>query len=228
MRILLLSKKENPFCSYAEAALKSYFNKDEYISVRGGRGEPLEPSLSNIHPEYIISFVSPWIIPTQLLDTAQRAAINFHPGSPDYPGTGCYNFALYEGAKQYGVTVHHMAEKVDTGSIIMTSYFDVAPFETVESLKLKSMTRLLLCFEKILNIIANNEELPAANNEKWRRKPFTRKQMLELFKIDPFLHDEAETRRRIRAASYPSASGGYISIHGYDFYLPKEERKPLV
>ncbi len=67
--------------------------------------------------KYIISFVSPWIIPENLLNSAQKAAINFHPGPPDYPGTGCYNFALYEGTKKYGVTAHHMEKKVDTGNI---------------------------------------------------------------------------------------------------------------
>lgn len=72
-------------------------------------------------------------------DSAQKAAINFHSASPDYPGIGCDNFSLYKGYKRYGVTVHHMNEKANTGDIVFTSYFDISPFETAETLSLKSM-----------------------------------------------------------------------------------------
>ncbi|MGP1568907.1 hypothetical protein [Peptoanaerobacter stomatis] len=36
IKILLFSKKQNIFCDYAEAILKSYFKNDEVVSVRGG------------------------------------------------------------------------------------------------------------------------------------------------------------------------------------------------
>lgn len=153
VKILMFSKKQNTFCDYAEILLKSFFKNNEIVSLRGNVGDKLDDELHWYHPDYIISFLSPWILPQSILNSAKNAAINFHPGSPDYPGSGCYNFALYENSKKYGVTVHHMKEKVDTGDIIMTSYFDISPFETVETLKLKSMNHLLLCFEKILSYI---------------------------------------------------------------------------
>lgn len=225
-KVLMLSKKENIFCDYAEVILKSYFGT-EALSVRGSLGDSLHEDLAWYKPGYIISFVSPWIIPKSLLDAAQVAAINFHPGSPAYPGIGCYNFALYEGAKRYGVTVHHMREKVDSGDIIMTSYFDVSPHETVETMKLKSMNHLLLCLEKILSVIAADEPLPVSQ-ETWSRKPFTRKEMFALFEIDPSKHDAQEIERRIRATEYPSRSGAYITAGGRRFYLPFETREPIV
>lgn len=227
IKILMFSKKQNIFCDYAEAILKSSFCENEVVSVRGNVGDKLNEEYGYYYPEYVISFVSPWIIPSSILSSAQKAAINFHPGSPEYPGTGCYNFALYENAKQYGVTVHHMKEKVDTGNIIMTSYFDVSPFESVETLKLKSMNHLLLCFEKILSYILFDNPLPMSD-EIWKRKPFTRKQMYELFKIDYTKHDRAEIERRIRAATYPGMPGAFIEMCNHTFYLPCENRKPIV
>ena len=158
---------------------------------------------------------------------ARIAAINFHPGSPDYPGTGCYNFALYENSEKYGVTVHHMKEKVDTGDIVMTSYFDIMPYDSVETLKLKSMNHLLFLFEKILAVISVGGQLPASE-EKWHRKPFTRKEMYEMFEIDPKKHDEEEIARRTRAAAYPSCPGAYIVVDGERQYLPYETRNPIV
>lgn len=227
IKVLMFSKKQNIFCDYAEAILKSCFKSSEFISVRGNVGDELDDEVHSCRPEYIISFVSPWIIPGTLLNSAKTAAINFHPGSPQYPGIGCYNFALYEGSEKYGVTVHHMKEKVDTGNIIMTSYFDISPYESVETLKLKSMNHLLYCYEKILSDISHDAPLPISN-ETWERKPFTRKQMLALFEIDPQKHDEAEIEKRIRAAAYPAATGAYVTIANHKFYLPHEDRKSIV
>lgn len=227
IKVLMFSKKKNIFCDYAEALLKSSFNSAEIVSVRGNAGDKLSDELHWYCPEYVISFVSPWIIPNSVLMSAKKASINFHPGSPNYPGTGCYNFALYEHSKQYGVTVHHMKEKVDTGDIIMTSYFDISQFETVETLKLKSMNHLLFCFEKIMSYISSDVPLPSSN-EIWQRKPFTRKEMFELFEIDPKQHDKSEIERRIKAASYPASPGAFVSVSGYKFYFPYDGRKPIV
>ena len=53
--------------------------------------------------QVLLSFLSPWIVPQEALDRFSLA-LNFHPGPREYPGTGCYNFALYEGAREYGCT----------------------------------------------------------------------------------------------------------------------------
>lgn len=227
IKVLMFSKKTNIFCDYAEAILKSTFTSDEIVSVRGNAGDKMDDELHWYRPEYVISFVSPWIIPNSILRSAQKASINFHPGSPNYPGTGCYNFALYERSKQYGVTVHHMTEKVDTGDIIMVSYFNISQFETVETLKLKSMNHLLFCFEKIISYISSDIPLPTSN-EIWRRKPFTRKEMYNMFEIDPKRHDKGEIERRIKAASYPASSGAFVTAGDHKFYFPYESRKPIV
>lgn len=227
LKVLMFSKKSNIFCDYAESLLKCNFKANEFLSIRGNVGDKLDDELYLHKPEYVISFISPWIIPKSLLDCAQKAAINFHPGSPEYPGTGCYNFALYEDSKKYGVTVHHMKEKVDSVAIIMTSYFDISPYETVETLKLKSMNHLLYCFETIACGIALDKPLPTSN-ETWVRKPFTRKEMYELFKIDPSKHNDKEIEKRIRAAEYPGFPGAFIAIDDRKFYFPYENRKSIV
>lgn len=222
IKILLFSKKRNVFCDYAEAIMKSNFKNGEVMSIRGNAGDKLDDGLHWYQPEYIISFVSPWIIPKSVLASAKKAAINFHPGSPDYPGTGCYNFALYENSKKYGVTVHHMEETVDTGKIIMTSYFDISPFETVETLKLKSMNHLLYCFEKILSCISCNKPLPVSD-EAWARKPFTRKEMEELFEIDLTNDKKEDIENKLRAAEYSGSDGAFITLFGHKFYYSQEK-----
>ena len=70
-------------------------------------------------PDWIISFLSPWKIPAELLRCARKGAINFHPAPPKYPGIGGYNYAIWNEDKEYGVTVHEMAEDIDSGKCIL-------------------------------------------------------------------------------------------------------------
>jgi methionyl-tRNA formyltransferase len=130
----------------------------------------------------------------------KTAAINFHPASPAYPGIGCNNFALYEGAKEYGVTCHHMLEKVDTGNIIAVKYFPIFPTDDVESLLLRTYDFQLVLFYEIVGKILNGENLPLSS-ENWDRKPFSRKEFNELIKITSEM-DKNEIERRIRATNY--------------------------
>ena len=213
IKIMLLCKK-TLFCKYAVKVLESYYSNDRTLIVMEGENRGINDELRYYEPEYIISFLSPWIIPRSLLSAAQKAAINFHPGSPRYPGIGCYNFAIYERAEKYGVTCHHMKEKVDTGGIIMTSYFHISPRETVESLKLKSMNHLLLIFEKIIHEIYTNDLLPESN-EKWLCPPYTKKQFNELRRINPLTMNNEEIMLRIRATDYCSKyEGAFFEING--------------
>lgn len=223
----MLSKKNNIFCDFAKAILLSYFSEKETITISGVVNTSIDEGLCMYKPDYIISFLSPWVIPKTLLNSAKIAAINFHPGSPDYPGTGCYNFAIYEKAIKYGITCHHMNEKVDTGDIIKVRYFDMAPNESVESLKLKSMNHMLLCFTEIIEMIYNNQDLPASQ-EKWKRKAFTRKQLDELCQIDLKNDDENEINLKIRATYYPGAKGPYVRINNNNFILQADGREPII
>jgi methionyl-tRNA formyltransferase len=219
--------KKTLFCQYAACILKSYYPTDEILIVPGEVGSKLDDDLHMHKPRYIISFLSPWILPEPLLNSAQKAAINFHPGSPRYPGIGCYNFALYEKAEQYGVTCHHMKKEVDSGDIILTSYFNVSPNERVETLKLKSMNHLLYIFEKIVCDIYANDALPVSD-EKWLCKPYTRKQLNDLCKIDPLTMNSDEIKLRVLAMDYGSRfDGAYIDIDGMRFFSQSHTDDPI-
>lgn len=212
-KILLLAKKTE-WCDKAVQFLKDHWGENIVI-VQGEVSDPFPSELYNWQGEIIISFLSPWIIPKAVLDLATKAAMNFHPAPPEYPGTGCYNFALYEDAKQYGVTCHYMKEKVDTGDIIATKYFPVVPEESVYSLKEKSMQALLDLLKEIVNILVADQPLPRSELH-WTRMPFTRKQLNELCRITLDM-DDAEARRRVRAAYFPGAPGPFIEFGGCKF-----------
>ena len=84
--------------------------------------------------DILISYISPWIIPPEVLNNTRMWNINFHPGSPEFPGIGCFNFAIFNSAEKFGATAHIMEPKVDTGKIIDVEYFSIdAEKENVET-----------------------------------------------------------------------------------------------
>lgn len=73
----------------------------------------------------IIGFTTDVIVPQWMLDATGYGSYNFHPGPPDYPGWAPISFAVYERARRFGVTAHHMEAKTDTGAIVGSRLFDV-------------------------------------------------------------------------------------------------------
>ena len=170
--------------------------------------------------DYIINFLSRWIVPQEVLNLAKKAAINFHPASPDYPGIGCNNFALYENAPVYGVTCHHMLVSVDAGQIIATKEFPLYPTDNVESLLQRTYNALLFLFYEIIDFIIQDKPLKK-KKKKWGRKPFSRKDFNELITIPANISPE-ELEQRIRATVYKNW-GPSLKLHDRIFKLINNE-----
>ncbi len=214
--LLFLGKAEDPDCARALEYCQGAFGPVTYCL--GKWGDPLPLAIQEWEGDYIVSYLSRWVVPEMLLKRARKAAINFHPASPQYPGIGCTNFALYEDAREYGVTCHHMAARVDTGRIIAVRRFPVYPQDDVAALLKRTYENQMALFFEIAAIMAQGRELPISE-ETWTRPPFTRKQFNELFRITPDMPGE-EIARRIRAVSYQRWQP-YIEIQGYRFeYKP--------
>ncbi len=166
--------------------------------------------------DYIISYLCRWIVPRSVIDAADKAAINFHPASPDYPGIGCNNYALYEDATEYGATCHYMAVPVDSGKIIATKRFPVFPTDDVESLLFRTYEFQLALFYEIVGKILTGEPLPESTAH-WTRPARTRQEFNELFVITPDMSDD-EVARRVRAVSY-GVFQPTVDIGGFRFQL---------
>jgi methionyl-tRNA formyltransferase len=197
-RVLFLTKKDNLFAERAVDYLRHHFRHPLVFS--GERHDKLPEEVLNWQGELLISFIGSWIIPENLLQRASYAAINFHPGSPEYPGIGCTNFAIYNGEKEYGVTCHYMRANVDTGNIIAVKRFPVKEEDTVYSVTQQCYGLIETLFYEIMDSILQGKPLPSSA-EKWKRKPYTRKQLDELCCIRPDMPEE-EIEKRIKATTY--------------------------
>lgn len=215
MSSFLLLSKTCQWCRAAQRFLQAH--AAEVTLADGERGSPLPAAALAWEGDYLISFLGSWIVPPALLARARFAALNFHPAPPEYPGIGCYNFALYEGAPTYGVTCHHMAPKVDSGGIVKVHRFPVLPTDTVATLKERSMAALLALYHDVLSGILKGDPLPAAA-DRWTRRPFTRRELDALCRVTPDMPAE-EIRRRARATYFPGFLSGYVEHAGLRFQV---------
>ncbi len=218
--LLFLGKAGDTDCARALQFCRQRFGPLDFCL--GKWGDPLASDVQEWEGDYIISYLSRWVLPDALLKRARKAAINFHPASPDYPGIGCNNFALYEDAKAYGVTCHHMAPKVDSGRIIAVRRFPIYPEDGVDELLKRTYENQIALFFEIVGLMAEGKELPTSA-ETWTRPPFTRKEFNELFRITPDMPKD-EIARRIRAVSYKHWQP-YVEIQGYRFEYKAEGQK---
>ena len=67
---------------------------------------------------------------SDLIDLAPRGFINCHAGAlPYYRGRNILNWALINGEKEFGVTVHFVDVGIDTGDIIAQTMYPIGPVD---------------------------------------------------------------------------------------------------
>jgi len=198
LRLLFIGKADDHYSQIAGEYVRLHFEKATIVFSK--RTEPFPGNLLEWEGDIIISYLSQWIIPGSLLARAKLAAINFHPGPPEYPGIGCTNFAVYNKEKEFGITCHHMLAKVDTGGAIAVRRFPVWEDDTVYSITQRCYAEILHLFYDLVGMILTGQELPVSP-DRWARKPYTRKQLNELCELTTEMTDE-EISRRVKATTY--------------------------
>lgn len=213
MDILFIGKGNDAHTRIASEYILQIFPRTRVVF--GTRGEKIPEDLYQWKGDYVFSYLSPWIIPSSILESASRGAINWHPGPPEYPGIGCTNFAMYNNEKVFGITCHYMLSKVDTGKVIETARFAVLENDTVYSITRKCYALILHSFYRIVEMISKGETLPVSE-ETWTRKPYTRKELDALSEIKPDMSLE-EIDKRIKATTYDKP-WAFVDIQGRKFY----------
>lgn len=213
MKIALFVKKNKPTVDDVIEYSRKHF--DSVKIYQGTTKDTFPTQALDESSDILISYLSSWIIPGSLLSKTKLWNINFHPGPPEYPGIGCFNFAIYNNERTYGVTSHLMCEKVDSGKIIGVKKFPLSKSDSVYTLSLKSYKHMLSLFFKVMDFILKKNKLPNCN-ETWKRRAYTRKGLEALCKIRPNMA-KREIKRRIKATTYPDMPGAYMDISGYRF-----------
>ena len=191
------------------------------------RNEKLPEDIGCIEVDYILCYRSHFILPKFLIESPKLYSINFHPGSPKYPGSGGINFSLYNNDKNFGVTVHLMDEKVDSGKILGTKYFPI--FENDNLYKLLDRTHnnlfsLFIEFTTNLRKSGKNyieKNLIENKDVSWGDIKRTTKDIDNHQLIDKDI-DEIELKNRIRGFNFTNHPIE-LKLHGRSFVLKEDE-----
>lgn len=76
--------------------------------------------------DIMVTFRSPYLIPSEIYKRARIAAVNIHPTwLPDYPGANPWQQMKAANETNGGVTLHHITDEVDCGEIIIQKRFEM-------------------------------------------------------------------------------------------------------
>ena len=171
------------------------------------RDEKLPEDLGSVKYDYIICYRSYFILPKSVIESTKYFNINFHPGSPKYPGSGGINLALLNGDDEFGVTAHLMDDKVDSGSIIECRNFRVKESDNLITLLDRTHDFLFCLFVELSTGIMkkglNTSKSLQNNSYRWSDKKAKISEIDNLQIITPNI-SELELAKRIRSLNHPN------------------------
>ncbi|MBO4632849.1 MAG: bifunctional UDP-4-amino-4-deoxy-L-arabinose formyltransferase/UDP-glucuronic acid oxidase ArnA, partial [Lentisphaeria bacterium] len=107
--------------------------------------------IRKMKPDFIFSFYYRNMLGKELLAIPKKGAINLH-GSllPKYRGRCPINWAVLNGEKEAGVTLHYMTEKPDAGDILAQEKFAIGPDDTALDVHQKATKAAAVLLKKAL------------------------------------------------------------------------------
>lgn len=168
--------------------------------------------------DFIISVGHNWILSHAVLEAVMYRAVNLHLAKlPDYKGNYTYNHAILNKEKTYGVTLHWMEERVDTGDYPQINEFPIMKKDTAFSLYHKSLLEGEKLFTEFVKQLCNNEKLPKASMV--GEGCFYSKHSLEGLREIKTTVDYEEIKTKSRAFYFPPFEAAYFLIDGQKFYI---------
>jgi methionyl-tRNA formyltransferase len=145
------------------------FSITNKIPVIRGAGKNLKTFefIKELKPDLLWVTDYRYIIPENLINIAPLGAVNIHPSLlPKYRGRASINWAIINGEKEFGLSVHFIDKDVDTGDIIEQIRIPIADDEYIG-------TVLTKCYPIYYNI--TSKVIESFKNSSVRRTPQTDK-----------------------------------------------------
>ena len=208
------SKKIKNFLK--EKSKKLYYFESNKI------GEKINNKYLKLNYDYIFCFRSFYILKKNILKKVKKAAINFHPGPPQYRGIGCINYAIYENSKFYGCTAFLVDSKLDNGKIIDVKKFSISKQDNISKILIKTykvMFNQAISVIKRLNVNPNFIKSQVKKNKKikWSNKTRKLKDLNTFYIINKNIKKN-DFLNKIRATDTPKFKP-YINLYGKKFIL---------
>ena len=179
--------------------------------------------------DFVISYMYRNLVKLDVIELANRAALNFHAGPlPEYGGWAYYNVAILEEATEYGCTCHYMDESFDTGPLLKVRRFPIdASQHTAYSLERSSQEEMVRLFLEFVELAESGQALPVEPQDPTRMRYMNREEFMALKKI-PSDADEETIDRYARAFWYPPYECALSAINGHQVEIVPDIAKEQV
>lgn len=138
-----------------KSVIEEFTKKGMNVKMPSSINAAIIREIENIRPDAIFSVYYRKIFPAKVLELPKVGCINIHPALlPFYRGPVPTAWAIMNGEKYFGITIHYMDAGVDTGDILVQKKYGISEEETGYELYTRAMrsgARLLMDnFHKIM------------------------------------------------------------------------------
>ena len=131
----------------------------------------------------LLSIFSAEIVPVTVLRKFGFGCYNLHPCSNEYPGWRAWSFAIMNNSDHFGLTLHEMIERVDTGDIINMQKIPRG-LKSTEQDFFNSVGGFVIEFFRSFPDFFLDQNKLSASDLKWGKVKFRKKDVQEIIKID--------------------------------------------
>jgi len=182
----------------------------------------------NTHPgdiDLVVSYLYWRKIHTPLINRPKYGCINFHPAIlPEWRGTAGYNIAILKKLPEWGATAHYVVEDVDMGSIIRVYKFNFDyRIETAQSIEKKTNNIQMELYKSVILDVIAYGRLESTPQNKEDGVYISKKEMLEMMKVDLNNLENEDLDLKIRAFWFPPYEGAGFEVNGKFYTLVNNE-----
>lgn len=138
------------------------------------RDQALGADLRALELDLLVNVHSLHIVNPEVLGAPTLGSYNLHPGPlPECAGLNAPGWALYEGRRYHGVTLHRMTAGIDEGPIVFVERFEIGARTTALVLMTECARRGLRLLERLLELAETGTPIPAERQDLSRRRWFS-------------------------------------------------------
>jgi len=117
----------------------------------------------------------------------RKRVFNFHGGIlPEYAGSATFNWAIINGEKETGITLHEIDARVDHGKIITIETFPIEKQDTAVEVYKKLEETIFILFTEWFDRLASLD-YEAHEQDHSKRKMYTRKAFQKAKDLTPYV-----------------------------------------
>ena len=172
--------------------------------------------------DFLISVQYHEILEQKHIDCAKKLAVNLHMAPvPEYRGCNQFSFAIIDGAKEFGTTLHVLEAGIDNGDILFEKRFPISRTETVISLHKKTTEESILLFEEHIHdiVTGNYSRTPQKSFKNIRPFGFHLRNEINHIKQIDLSWDEDKIDRYVRATYFPPFAPPFAIVNGKELEL---------